>query len=1542
MADVESGLKVKIDVDAGNSEQAVEGVAKSISSKLVGAIREGISAKKADAGATSAYVEATKQAYGAVGQLSGAMTSQLNRALRVNATAMQAQAKISMASSREAAAALDLEIKEARLAGAQYDTLRKQYAAAAAESRAKNAALKAQVVAHKDDISAVKQSNAAHGGMIGTMQRLRSGVTSLTFALRLLVSSFLVREIIKAGVEYNRIINTLAAGLGSMQKARSEWEFLRKTANQMGLDLFAVSSEYAKFTAAVKGTTLQGESARKVFVGVAEAALVLGLSADRTERTFLALSQMASQTYVTAENLRQQFAEHIPGAMIIAAKAMGMTNDEFYTALYRGRVLATDLLPKLAAELDKIYGPQVQRASQTMIGYMNRLSTAWEMFTTGAAEGEVGGAIKSIMADVTDLLNTLSKDKTLFAEFAAIAKELTSVLKTLAENSGMLAEALRMLVAIKVASFITSMATAAGTALNAIGTGAGGGLLLALKLLATGVIWLTLKLKAWSAEMQVAIDKMVEMQRKAGDAYQVVHRIQAEMKANEWDPEHAVPILITASDKASVESQIALMKKEKDAAYDAMSAQQKIVDKYYANRDVGAIKPFYDAQKKELDRLTFHWQDLLNQIAHYEDALKHATVLPEEVVTPDTAKEKYTDEQKKNLDAARDALVAYGDAISKGLSDTAEASANQQRIADATEYAAQWEAEKIRYQKLSYEQIEKMLGKEALRIDFAADLKYKTEWITKDFEEQKKALEGINDVEKQRAKNQQHIQEAILDSRAKLDEAIGGVSQASESPMAAAERRAEEARRNFINSFESATLEEIDSIARGAADVFNNTFYAELLKESKQRISGARTIAELKDAYTGIEEAKKAILASDMTAEQKQRAINALTEEYRVKMLALVEIHENKITKAWNEWLQAAQILVTVLDRTDTKLAKILTSVIGVVAAWRGLTGSVNAANTIKNDKSATKVDMAGGYAGIALSGMAVGSQVYGLGSQIGLFRPGGGTSTFGGAKSGNYSELGSAIGSAIGAVIGAIAGVGVLSAPGAMIGAVIGSLIGGVVGSMVKKGADEALSKISSGNGEFNVQNFGDTGTMKDVANTFSQGFINQMNDILGKLGGSMGSMPLVDMKVRDDVVRVIVGGVVAKFKSMDDAIKWAIMEVLKQADIVGIDPMIKAALKNSKATTPDEISKDIEDTQKVLKYAIGETAYALRAGADEFDRLRGRMVELLQGSEQLGIALNALTEAELQMWQKSRDAITGHKQTPKEQLAEAQQNARIWNAEKAMRMADLKVKILDLKTKIQLAKAELDTTKAYLEGRVAFAKAENELDQNMLNNNKAYIEALEAQAKAYGVLLDELGKIPDIQMNEIHIASNNFNSGASNFQNAVKDFKDAQKELAKTIHDLKLGEPTTALTDRARLEIAFSDWQKNLSLARGGNLGAAQALPDLLNNVLTLAKAYTGGGALGMFGFDSFTSFFDAIMRDAQKFADMKPPGKIYQGNAVYDKRLSEINESHLHETTRFRQQSQHQSQEIIDATRENVKATKQVAKSVDKLTTKVWTAA
>ena len=225
--------------------------------------------------------------------------------------------------------------------------------------------------------AAAKRARLAFAGLMGVLAGLAAiGVYRALSAIR------------DAGVAMQQVEARFVSATGSIAAARKELEFLRGTADDLGLDFLALSDGFSSLSAAAQGTALAGEPAREILLGVASAASALQLNAESTGGVLRALEQIISKGNVQAEELRGQLGERLPGAFRLAAESMGVSTQELNKMLDRGEVLAEDLLPKLAAKLRETYGRDARRASSLFTGEVNRLRNAFvELGATVADTG---------------------------------------------------------------------------------------------------------------------------------------------------------------------------------------------------------------------------------------------------------------------------------------------------------------------------------------------------------------------------------------------------------------------------------------------------------------------------------------------------------------------------------------------------------------------------------------------------------------------------------------------------------------------------------------------------------------------------------------------------------------------------------------------------------------------------------------------------------------------------------------------------------------------------------------------------------------------------------------------------------------------------------------------------------------------------------------------------------------------------------------------------------------------------------------------------
>lgn len=223
-------------------------------------------------------------------------------------------------------------------------------------------------------VDSTKRMDGAMSGLGGKIAGLAAG----------LGVAMLGKNIIETTAKFQSLENAIKATGGA--NASKNLEFLNGQIDKLGMNVNAAYSGYKTFSGALMGTNLAGEKGNQIFRQVSEAATVMGLSGEQSEGAFLALGQMMSKGTVSAEELRGQLGERIPGAFQIAARAMGVTTQALGDMMKKGELAAEDFLPKFGAELEKSFGKQAGVASQSLQSNLNRLDTSMERLKVTAGE----------------------------------------------------------------------------------------------------------------------------------------------------------------------------------------------------------------------------------------------------------------------------------------------------------------------------------------------------------------------------------------------------------------------------------------------------------------------------------------------------------------------------------------------------------------------------------------------------------------------------------------------------------------------------------------------------------------------------------------------------------------------------------------------------------------------------------------------------------------------------------------------------------------------------------------------------------------------------------------------------------------------------------------------------------------------------------------------------------------------------------------------------------------------------------------------------
>jgi tape measure domain-containing protein len=224
------------------------------------------------------------------------------------------------------------------------------------------------------------------GARIGAIAAIS---TRSSFALAALVTGVvavgtafagLSSQTVRTAIDLERIRSRLENATGSVDLAEEQFKDLQRIANTTGNEFVALATQFSRFQAAAVGTNLEGDKAREIFENLATAIGNFQLDAASAEGVFRAVEQMMSKGNVTAEELRQQLGDRLPGAFKAAADALGVTTAKLNAMLKKGKVTAEEFLIPFSREVRKRLGGDAVDGITGLTSSLNRLQNAWTNF----------------------------------------------------------------------------------------------------------------------------------------------------------------------------------------------------------------------------------------------------------------------------------------------------------------------------------------------------------------------------------------------------------------------------------------------------------------------------------------------------------------------------------------------------------------------------------------------------------------------------------------------------------------------------------------------------------------------------------------------------------------------------------------------------------------------------------------------------------------------------------------------------------------------------------------------------------------------------------------------------------------------------------------------------------------------------------------------------------------------------------------------------------------------------------------------------------
>ena len=247
-------------------------------------------------------------------------------------------------------------------------------------------------------------------------------------------------------------------------------QFASKLAKDYSQDMVSLIAQLGQFQAACKGSGLALDDVNNIYAATVKSATYFHLSSQQTEQALLAVQQMMSKGKVTAQELRLQLGNVMPGAFQKMADAVGVSTAELDKMMAAGQLISKDVLPKFAAELDKMTNGKIDLNSLQL--QINTLKNAFaELVNSGGFEQ----AFSKVVKIATNAINVIKNNIKGIGEFIGsyligniigrLVRTITALSRLVGTN--MVAAFKRMGAAARAAA-MANIFTAIGTAISFI------------------------------------------------------------------------------------------------------------------------------------------------------------------------------------------------------------------------------------------------------------------------------------------------------------------------------------------------------------------------------------------------------------------------------------------------------------------------------------------------------------------------------------------------------------------------------------------------------------------------------------------------------------------------------------------------------------------------------------------------------------------------------------------------------------------------------------------------------------------------------------------------------------------------------------------------------------------------------------------------------------------------------------------------------------------------------------------------------------------
>ena len=217
----------------------------------------------------------------------------------------------------------------------------------------------------------------------------------------------MLRQSISEVAQYNAALErqrkALKLVINDTNRYSESQAFLSAKSKELAIPQDVIVRQFTALTASVKGAGGSVEDAKDAFEAIAAGIRGTGGNLEDMKAAMTATSQVFSKGKVSAEELRQQLGERLPGAFTIFAESMGKTPAELDKALEGGKVTLQDFMV-FADKLFAKYGENAKILAQGPEAAGDRLATSMSEFKDALGEilGPIGAQFQTVFTAIVE------------------------------------------------------------------------------------------------------------------------------------------------------------------------------------------------------------------------------------------------------------------------------------------------------------------------------------------------------------------------------------------------------------------------------------------------------------------------------------------------------------------------------------------------------------------------------------------------------------------------------------------------------------------------------------------------------------------------------------------------------------------------------------------------------------------------------------------------------------------------------------------------------------------------------------------------------------------------------------------------------------------------------------------------------------------------------------------------------------------------------------------------------------------------------------